>query len=36
LMFDRVGPEEVRDILLLRRNHPDDYKSLLWPVRLKA
>jgi hypothetical protein len=27
-MFDRVGPEEVRDILLLRRNHPDDYKSL--------
>jgi hypothetical protein len=27
-MFDRVRPEEVRDILLLRRNHPDDYKSL--------
>jgi hypothetical protein len=27
-MFDRVRPEEVRDILQLRRNHPDDYKSL--------
>jgi hypothetical protein len=27
-MFDRVRPEEVRDILLLRRNHPNDYKSL--------
>ena len=27
-MFDRVRPEEVRDILLLRRNHPDDYRSL--------
>ena len=27
-MFDRVRPEEVRDILLLRRSHPDDYKSL--------
>jgi hypothetical protein len=27
-MFDRIRPEEVRDILLLRRNHPDDYKSL--------
>ena len=27
-MFDRVRPEEVRDILLLRRIHPDDYKSL--------
>jgi hypothetical protein len=27
-MFDRVRPEEVRDILLLRRNYPDDYKSL--------
>jgi hypothetical protein len=27
-MFDRVCPVEVRDILLLRRNHPDDYKSL--------
>ena len=27
-MFDRVRPDEVRDILLLRRNYPDDYKSL--------
>jgi len=27
-MFDRVRPEEVRDILLLRRNHPDDYRRL--------
>jgi hypothetical protein len=27
-MFDRIRPEEVRDILLLRRNHPDDYRSL--------
>jgi hypothetical protein len=27
-MFDRVWPEEVRDILLLRRNHPDDYRNL--------
>ena len=27
-MFDRIRPEEVRDILLLRRNHPEDYKSL--------
>jgi hypothetical protein len=27
-MFDRVRPEEVRDILLLRRNYPDDYKIL--------
>ena len=27
-MFDRVHPVEVRDILLLRRNHPDDYKNL--------
>jgi hypothetical protein len=27
-MFDRVRPEEVRDILLLRRHHPDDYKNL--------
>ncbi len=27
-MFDRVQPVEVRDILLLRRNHPEDYKNL--------
>ena len=27
-MFCRVLPKEVRDILLLRRNYPDDYKSL--------
>jgi hypothetical protein len=27
-MFDRIRPEEVRDILLLRCNHPDDYKNL--------
>jgi hypothetical protein len=27
-MFHRVRPEEVRDILLLRRHYPDDYKSL--------
>ena len=27
-MFGRVRPEEVRDILLLRRKHPDDYRSL--------
>ena len=27
-MFRRVLPKEVRDILLLRRNYPDDYKSL--------
>ena len=27
-MFDRIRPEEVRDILLLRRNHPDDYRNL--------
>ena len=27
-MFDRVRPVEVRDILLLRRNHPEDYKNL--------
>ena len=27
-MFDRVRPEEVRNVLLLRRNYPDDYKSL--------
>lgn len=27
-MFDRVRPDEVRDILLLRWNYPDDYKSL--------
>ena len=27
-MFDRIRPGEVRDILLLRRNHPDDYKIL--------
>jgi hypothetical protein len=27
-MFDRVRPKEVRDILLLRRNRPDDHKSL--------
>jgi hypothetical protein len=27
-MFDRVHPKEVRDILLLRRNHPEDYKNL--------
>ena len=27
-MFDRVRPDEVRDILLLRRTCPDDYKSL--------
>ena len=27
-MFDRVHPEEVRDILRLRQRHPDDYKSL--------
>jgi hypothetical protein len=24
-MFRRVLPKEVRDILLLRRNYPDDY-----------
>lgn len=27
-MFRRVPPKEVRDILLLRRNYPDDYRSL--------
>ena len=27
-MFCRVLPKEVRDILLLRRNYPDYYKSL--------
>jgi len=27
-MFDRIHPEEVRDILLLRRNHPDEYRNL--------
>jgi hypothetical protein len=27
-MFSRILPEEVRDILLLRRSYPDDYKSL--------
>ncbi len=27
-MFRRVLPKEVRDILLLRRNYPDDYRSL--------
>jgi hypothetical protein len=27
-MFDRVRPREVRDILLLRRDHPEDYKHL--------
>lgn len=27
-MFRRVLPKEVRDILLLRRNYPDDYKIL--------
>ena len=27
-MFDRIRPGEVRDILLFRRNHPDDYRSL--------
>ena len=27
-MFGRVLPKDVRDILLLRRNYPDDYKSL--------
>ena len=28
LMLDRIHPKEVRDILLLRRNHPEAYKSL--------
>jgi hypothetical protein len=27
-MFRRVLPREVRDILIFRRNHPDDYKRL--------
>ena len=27
-MFRRVLPKEVRDILLLRRNYPNDYRSL--------
>ena len=27
-MFDRIRPDEVRDVLLVRRNHPDDYRSL--------
>jgi hypothetical protein len=27
-MFRRVLPKDVRDILLLRRNYPDDYKIL--------
>ena len=27
-MFSRILPKEVRDILLLRRSYPDDYKSL--------
>ena len=27
-MFSRILPKEVRDILLLRRSYPDDYRSL--------
>ena len=27
-MFDRIRPDEVRNVLLLRWNHPDDYRNL--------
>jgi hypothetical protein len=27
-MFERICPGEVREILLYRRNHPDDYDAL--------